>query len=103
GMHAASEKLPLQGLSDRRFAGTGKAGEPDHGSAMTKVCWTFVRSDLSLGPKDILALGNRSIGVGAAENDAAAANRAVIGEDKPAQIGHPIVIIEHERCSRWQG
>src|SRR4029077_277072 len=41
-----------------------------------------------------------AIGINAAENDSAAANLAVINDDKASQRRNAIVIIDYEWCSR---
>ena len=44
-----------------------------------------------------LLLTARAIGVGAAENDSAAADSSVIDDDKATEVRDAIVIVEHER------
>src|SRR5205085_9448208 len=98
-MHSATEQLPLQGLGDRRFAGTGEAGEPDHRTAMTKLRCPLTRSDFSFGPENIFAFGDGAIGVSAAEHSTARVNLVGMEQDESAEVRHPVMVVEDQRSA----
>src|SRR4029453_7856106 len=102
-VHGTMEQLALERLSNGRFSSSGKAGQPNNRTAMAAAHRTLARSNLSLGPKDILALRSFSVGINAAENRAATADPPVVHDNKSAQIWDAIMIINKRSEERRVG
>src|SRR5205807_476436 len=97
-----TEEFSLERLRNCRFSCTGQTGEPDYSAAMTGSGRSRFRRDFSFYPKNIFALRDRAIGINAAENCAAAANLAIIRDDKASKLRNAIMIVDHQRTARLQ-
>src|ERR1041385_2554914 len=96
-LHGAIEKFAFECLRDGRLSGPGQPSEPNDCASMPASCSPLCGCDFSFRPKNVFAFGDRTICVNAAKDSTAATNFAVIKNDKPAEIGNAIVVIDHQR------
>src|SRR4030095_5074203 len=89
-MHCSNKKFALERLRDGGFSRSGKPGQPDDSATMSVLGGARLCVDLPFAPENILALHRSAIGVNAAMNNSAAANRSIIDQDKTAQWRHAI-------------
>ena len=102
-MHCSNKKLALQRLRDGGFSRSGKAGQPDDSATMSVLGGARLCVDLPFAPENVLALHRSAIGVNAAVNNSAAANHAIINQNKTTQWRNAIVVIQNDWRARLNG
>src|SRR5437763_958308 len=103
GMHCSNEKFALERLRDGGFSRSGKASQPDDSATMSVLGGARLRVDFPFAPENVLALHRSAIGVNAAVNNSAAANHAIIDQNKTAQWRNATMVIQNDWRARLNG
>ena len=102
-MHCSNKKFALERLCDGGFSRSGKPGQPDDSATMSVLGGARLGVNLPFAPENVFALHCSAIGINAAMNNSAAANHAIVDQDKTAQWRNAIVVIQNDWRARLKG